>query len=109
MSSPNVGRWMYDCGVIEDEYRDIEEWILRSGAGPAIGVLRRHFPRWRRFLLAEGVDRVSRGDAKANNLMVLLINGTALRGYQDQRALHNIRNILSRQGAPTFSKRGWKN
>ena len=103
-----VGRSGYDHVVPDDDYSDIEEYILRSGAAPSIEFMRPHFPRWRRHLRENGVERVSRHDALSSNLMVLLIKGTAPKEFQDQHALHNIRNILSRQGAPTFRKRGWK-
>jgi hypothetical protein len=91
----------YDVVVSDDDYSDIELCVLRSGAGPAIHALRPMFPRWRHHLLANGVERVSKYDAKASNIMTLLIVG--------QKGGHNLRNILSRQGAPTFQARGWKN
>lgn len=98
----------YDGAVNDGDYSDIEAWILRSGAGPSVDLMRSDFPRWRRLLLENGVERVSLYNAKSSNLMTLLVMGTAPKSHQDQRAMHNIRNILSRQGAPTFHKRGWK-
>jgi hypothetical protein len=95
--------------VSDDDYSDIELHILRSAAAPAIELMRPRFPRWRRWLSENGVERVSVRDPKSSNLMTLLIKSTAPKPDQDQKAMHNIRNILSRQGAPTFHKRGWKN
>lgn len=103
-----VGRSGYDHVVPDDDCSDIEEYILRSGAAPPTEFMRPHFPRWRSHLRENGVKRVSRHDALSSNLMVLLIKNTTPKEFQDQHALHNIRNTLCRQGAPTFRKRGWK-
>ena len=94
--------------MLDEDSSDIEDYILRSGAAPSLRLMRPRFPRWRRFLLENGVERVSLHDAVSSNLMVLLIKGRAPKEFQDQDALHNIRNMLARQGAPAFRERGWK-
>ena len=55
--------------------------------------VRPDFPRGRRHVLENGVERVSMYDGKACNLMVLVVKGTAPRATQDQKGLHNVRNI----------------
>ena len=93
-----------------DDFCDFEQYMLHSGyTWSSIEQLRPHFPRWRRFLREQGVDRVLKSDATASNLMISVLEDAAPGGRRDQGVLHNIRNILSRQGAPAFSKRGWKN
>jgi hypothetical protein len=90
-----------------DDYRDIEQYILHSGAAPSIAILRPRFPQWRRRLLANGIERVSIFDALASNIMVLLVRDAVAK--PDRAGTHDHRNLLWRQGAPMLRKRGWKN
>jgi len=94
--------------VSDDNFGDLEYYVLHSAVAAAIEQLRPDFPRWRGHLLKNGIERVSIQDAKASNLMTDLIKNAMPKSEQDQAAMHNNRNILSRQGAPTFEKRGWK-
>jgi hypothetical protein len=95
--------------VLVDDYSDIEEYMLRSGyVWISVEQLRPRFPRWRRFLLENGVERVSRYDAKANNLMVSVLRGARPRSQRDEEYEHNLRNVMWSQGVPTFRIRGWK-
>jgi hypothetical protein len=54
--------------VDNDDLRDIEDYVLCSGAAPSLlRLLRPCFPRWRRQLLANGVLRVSMSDTLASS------------------------------------------
>ena len=89
-----------------EDYSDIEQYILHSAAAPSIAVLRPRFPRWRRRLLANGIERVSISDALASNIMVLLIRDALAK--PDRAGTHEHRNLLWKQGAPMLGERGWK-
>jgi hypothetical protein len=92
--------------AMADDYRDIEQYILHSGAAPSIAILRQRFPQWRRQFLASGIRRVSISDALASNIMVLLIRDAVAK--PDRAATHEHRNLLSRQGAEMLRERGWR-
>ena len=92
-----------------DDYSDIEDYILRwTAAGPSIGALRPHFPKWRRQLLANGVERVSVFDARASNLMIAFIHNATPKSAQNRTTMHEHRNLLYAQGVPMLRGRGWK-
>lgn len=92
-----------------DDYRDIEDYILRwTAAGPSIGHLRPLFPRWRLQLLANGIERVSVFDAVASNLMIAFIQNATPKAHQNRASMHDHRNLLYTQGVPMLRGRGWK-
>ena len=90
-----------------DDFRDLEDYVLRSGAAPSLGLLRPYFPRWRRQLLANGVVRASR-DTLASDLMIGFIWDAMPTSAQNRSAMHDHRNLLCRLGAPMLRQRGWK-
>ena len=97
------------AAMSHQDYGDIEDYVLRwSAAGPSIDLLRPYFPRWRRQLLASGVERVSVFDTLASDLMIAFIQNAAPKSAQDPAAMHDHRNLLYEVGAPMLRERGWK-
>ena len=93
--------------VEEADYSDID--VFNFGAwGPAQPSLVPLYPKLRRYLVANGVERLTVGDAVAANLAVEFICSHKPQGVRDDGETHELRNILGRQGAPTFRDRGWK-
>ena len=92
-----------------DDYKDIEAYLYRSGLiGQSVANMRPFFPRWRRQLLKNGIDRISLHDARANNLMTLFVNEAMPLEHQDKEKMHNLRNIIYAQDIPIMRDRGWK-
>ena len=92
-----------------DDYKDIEAWLYWSGLiGPSVVDMRPSFPRWRRRLLKNGINRISLHDARANNLMTLLVNEAMPPEHQDKEKMHHLRNIIYAQDIPMMRDRGWK-
>jgi hypothetical protein len=79
--------------VAEDDYADIENYVLYSAASSSLRAMRPLFPRWQSFLQSHGVDRVSVGDARASTLIVLLIKQGAAPDARDAAFKHHMRNM----------------
>lgn len=90
------------------DFNDIEDYILQSSAAPSIDLIRPHFPRWRRQLLENGIERVSVSDTAASDLMILFIQNAMPKPDQNGAAVHDHRNLLNKVGVPMLRKRGWK-
>jgi hypothetical protein len=91
-----------------ENYIDIEAYIRQSGAAPSLGLMRPLFPRWRRQLRENGVERVSVYDTLSSNLMTGFIWDAASPSVQDRKAMHDHRNLQWAVGTPMLRERGWK-
>ena len=75
--------------MIKNDYSDFEAWLHKSGLiEKSIDDMRPDFPRWREQLKKNGIDRVSFGDAKADNMMDLFVHGAMQRENQDKNQMH---------------------
>lgn len=95
----------------EDDYGDIEHFVVHwTAAAGSVGLMRPHFPSWRRQLRENGVDKVTIFDARAANLMTLFINNAkpGPKSVQERKAMHTHRNLIWAQGVPMLRQRGWK-
>ena len=92
----------------DEDYSDIEKYVLNSGAAPSVDLLRLYFPRWRRQLIENGVERVSILDPLASNLVSGFIHDAMPKAEQDRSAMHEHRNVLWAQGTRMLHDRGWK-
>ena len=94
---------------MSEDFSDIENFVL-SPWGPATAVdkLRPLYSKCRRWLGANGVERLSVHDALGANLMTEFIRDHMPKAEWDHAASHDHRNLLWAQGAPMLRGRGWK-
>lgn len=78
-------------------YEDFEDF-LRPSVGASLTELRRHFPRWRRWLDTLGIGVIpsplltAPGDARAVNAMCLLVRQAS---EESNAAMdHHLRNLV---------------
>lgn len=77
---------------------EIEHWLYLSGLmAPSVEALRRHFPRWRRYLGERGITRIPSpfsadpADTDATNVLCLLVRQASL--VRDPHSEHSLRNL----------------
>jgi hypothetical protein len=87
---------VYSTDISDDE---IERWLYHSGlTAPSVEALRRHFPRWRRYLTERGVTEIPSPlsadpvDTDPSNVLCLLVRQASL--VRDPAMEHNLRNLV---------------
>lgn len=82
-----------------DDFADLESYILHTPAAPSLDAMRPLFPRWRRYLRSQGVERVTLLDTNASNIMIqLIMEAIPERNGAKEHMQRNLIALTNRKG-----------
>ena len=107
---PVSGAVSYALARVCDGHRKASHSLIGVAlvVGQSVADMQPFYPRWRRRLLKNGIDRISPHDARAHNLMTSFVNEAMSPEHQDKEKMHHLRNIIYAQDIPIMRDRGWK-